>query len=55
MSPKPGLVITTSLLAGFLLGAMATAFLDISTRKFLEPWQVEHALGVPLLGEVRIP
>jgi capsular polysaccharide biosynthesis protein len=53
VKPKPAFVIPASLVAGLLLGIIATALIDLWSRKLVEPWQVEHALGIPLLGEVR--
>lgn len=53
VKPKPALVIPASVVAGLLLGIIATALIDLWSRKLVEPWQVEHALGIPLLGEVR--
>lgn len=42
--PKPALVILASVLVGLLLGCMATALLDVSSKAFVEDWQVEDAL-----------
>ncbi|MGZ6072120.1 MAG: chain-length determining protein, partial [Myxococcaceae bacterium] len=53
IKPRPALLIPASVVAGLLLGIIATALIDLWSRKLLEPWQVEHALGIPLLGEVR--
>ena len=55
VAPRPTLVFISSVLAGFLLGVLGTAFIDVSSRRFHEAWQVEHALGVPLLGVIRLP
>jgi len=54
VAPKPTLIVSASVLAGAFLGLLATAFLDLTSRKLLEPWQVEYRLGVPLLARVRL-
>jgi uncharacterized protein involved in exopolysaccharide biosynthesis len=51
-SPKRSLVAIASVLAGLVLAAFAPAFVDLSSRMFVEDWQVEQALGVPLLGKL---
>jgi len=51
--PKPKLVLGASLVAGLALALLISTFLDLRSRKFLESWQVERALKVPLLGEIR--
>ncbi len=53
IKPKPGLIIIASIVAGFVLGVIGVALLDLASRKVLEDWQVEHVIGVPLLGEFR--
>ena len=53
MKPKPKLVLSASVVAGLALAILSAAFLDLRSRKFLESWQVERALKVPLLGEIR--
>jgi uncharacterized protein involved in exopolysaccharide biosynthesis len=53
IKPKPTLIIPASVVAGLLLGIIATALIDLWSRKLVEPWQVEHTLGIPLLGEIR--
>jgi len=50
VSPKILLVASASVIAGLLLGAFGSAFIDLTSRTFFEDWQVEHTLGVPLLG-----
>jgi uncharacterized protein involved in exopolysaccharide biosynthesis len=51
--PKPPVVLGAALVAGMLLGVLGTALVDLTSGKVLEPWQVEHQVGVPLLAEVR--
>ena len=50
VSPKIPLVAIASILAGLFLAAFAPAFSDLASRRFVENWQVEQELGVPLLG-----
>jgi hypothetical protein len=52
IKPKPALIIPASLVAGLVMGIIGTALIDLSSRKVLERWQVEHTIGLPLLGEV---
>jgi uncharacterized protein involved in exopolysaccharide biosynthesis len=52
IKPKPELVVPASLVAGLVLAIVGTALIDLSSRKVVEPWQVEHTIGLPLLGEV---
>jgi len=53
IKPKPKLVLGASLIAGLALALLSTAFVDLRSRRLLENWQVERALKVPLLGEIR--
>jgi uncharacterized protein involved in exopolysaccharide biosynthesis len=55
VQPNPGLVFLASLVAGFFLAVMGTTLVDLTSRRIVEPWQVERGLGVPLLSEVRLP
>jgi uncharacterized protein involved in exopolysaccharide biosynthesis len=50
VSPKIPLVAIASVIAGLFLAAFAPAFSDLASRRFVENWQVEQELGVPLLG-----
>jgi len=50
VSPKTFLVAFASVMAGFVLAAFGSAFVELAPRTFVEDWQVEQALGVPLLG-----
>src|SRR5262249_29975219 len=50
--PRPSLVLMASLLSGLVVGIFGTALADYSSKKLIEPWQVEHSLGVPLVGEL---
>jgi uncharacterized protein involved in exopolysaccharide biosynthesis len=51
--PNPTLVLGASLVAGFALALLSTALVDLRSRKLLESWQVERALKIPLIAEVR--
>ena len=53
IKPKPAMILVAGLVAGFVLGVIAVALRDLTSRKVLEDWQVEHVIGVPLLGEIR--
>ena len=53
IKPKATLIVPASIVAGFLLGIIATSLIDLWSRKVVEAWQVEHTLGVTLLGEIR--
>lgn len=47
---NPTAVIPAALIAGLLLAMLGTTLVDVHSRKVVEPWQVEHALGIPLLA-----
>jgi uncharacterized protein involved in exopolysaccharide biosynthesis len=53
VSPNPALIFLSSLVAGLFLATIGPALVDLLSRRFVEPWQIEHTLGVPLLGELR--
>jgi hypothetical protein len=50
VAPKTLLVVIASVMAGLVLAAFGAAFVDLASRTFVEDWQVEQSLGVPLLG-----
>jgi len=52
IKPKPATIIPASIVAGLALAVIGTALIDLTSRKVVESWQVEHGIGVPLLGEV---
>ena len=52
MKPRVGLVLLASTLAGAFLALLAPLLADLMARRLVEPWQVEQALGLPLLGKV---
>jgi len=51
--PKPVQVLAASLLAGLLLAVVGVTLVDVSSKKLVEPWQVEHTLKLPTLGTVQ--
>ena len=52
VTPRVGLVLLASVVAGFFLALFAPSLVDLASRKLVEPWQIEQALGLPVLGEV---
>ena len=52
VKPRVGLVLMASALAGLVLALLAPSWLDLSSRRLVEPWQIEQALGLTVLGEV---
>ncbi len=55
IQPNPEMVFPASVVAGLLLAILAVTLRDLSSRRVLESWQVERAVGVPLLAEIRLP
>jgi uncharacterized protein involved in exopolysaccharide biosynthesis len=53
VKPNPKLVLAASLIAGLALALLSTTVVDLRSRKLLESWQVERALKLPMMGEVR--
>jgi uncharacterized protein involved in exopolysaccharide biosynthesis len=53
--PNVLLVILATLLAAPLLGMLLTGIRDLLKGQFVEPWQVERHLNLPLLGELNPP
>jgi uncharacterized protein involved in exopolysaccharide biosynthesis len=52
IKPKVPLLLVGSVVAGVMLAVFAAVALDLAGGRLLESWQVERALGLPLLGEV---
>lgn len=50
--PNVPVVVLVGLLATALLTFLVAAAADLASGRFVEPWQVERKLGIPLLGEV---
>jgi uncharacterized protein involved in exopolysaccharide biosynthesis len=53
--PNVPLVVLASFLAAFLLMMLIPGGLDLIRGRFVEAWQVERELGLPLLGELTPP
>jgi uncharacterized protein involved in exopolysaccharide biosynthesis len=53
IKPKAFLVAIASMVAGLVLAAFGPTLVDLGSRTFVEDWQVEHALGLPLLQTLR--
>ena len=50
--PNVLMVLVIGLLATFVLTFAVAALADLAGGRFIEPWQVEQRLGIPVLGEV---
>jgi uncharacterized protein involved in exopolysaccharide biosynthesis len=55
MKPKPPIVIAAAAIAGLLLGMFLSIVRDLRKGKIIEKWQVERVLGLPVLGEIKLP
>jgi uncharacterized protein involved in exopolysaccharide biosynthesis len=55
LKPRPATVIVSGALLACILALFAAVALDVAAGRALEPWQVERALGLPVLGEVPSP
>jgi len=53
--PNVPLVLFVTLLAAPLLGMLVAGIRDLVRGRFIEPWQVERHLNLPLLGELNPP
>ena len=53
--PNVPLVLIATLLAAPLLGMLAAGLRDLLRGRFVEPWQIERHLNLPLLGELNPP
>jgi capsular polysaccharide biosynthesis protein len=53
--PNVPAVLFGGLFATLLLTFLVAAFADLFGGRFVEPWQVERRLKIPLLGEVSPP
>jgi uncharacterized protein involved in exopolysaccharide biosynthesis len=52
--PKVALVAAGAIIAGLALGVLAAVLADLRTGRILETWQVERALKLPVISEVRV-
>ena len=53
--PNVTLLLIGTLLAAPLLGMIAAGIRDLLRGRFVEPWQIERHLNLPLLGELNPP
>jgi uncharacterized protein involved in exopolysaccharide biosynthesis len=53
--PNVPLLLLATLFAAPLLGVLAAGMRDLLRGRFVEPWQVERHLNLPLLGELNPP
>jgi uncharacterized protein involved in exopolysaccharide biosynthesis len=53
--PNVPLVLAATLILALLLGILLPGLLDLARGRFVEVWQVERSLDIPLLGELRPP
>lgn len=52
IKPKPAIILGGGFVLALLLGLLASVLRDFLSRRVYEPWQVEMATGVPVLGSV---
>lgn len=55
VKPSPVGLILGGLFGGLAMGVLAAVATDLRRGKFVEGWQAERLLDLPLLGEVRAP
>jgi uncharacterized protein involved in exopolysaccharide biosynthesis len=53
VKPNPVAIIAGSAIAGLFLAIFAAAVADVRSGLLLERWQVERALGLPVIGELK--
>ena len=53
--PKIPLVVAAGVMAAMGLAVIAAALSDLRSGRILEPWQVDRALGLEVLGQVPRP
>jgi len=54
-SIKPSVVVGGAILVGLLMAVFTAVAMDILSGRVLEAWQIERALGLPVLGEAPLP
>jgi uncharacterized protein involved in exopolysaccharide biosynthesis len=52
--PNALFVVLAGMIGGLLVAIFAAVLFDVSGGRFVEQWQVEHALDLPTLGEIDI-
>jgi uncharacterized protein involved in exopolysaccharide biosynthesis len=55
VSIKPTIVIGGAVVLGILMAVFSAVAMDVLSGRVLESWQIERALGLPVLGEVSLP
>jgi uncharacterized protein involved in exopolysaccharide biosynthesis len=55
LKPNVTLLMAVSVLLALFVSILVPGALDLARGRFVEPWQVERALGLPLLGELNPP
>jgi hypothetical protein len=50
--PQPAKIFVGGAVCGILLGLFFSIFIDLRSRRILERWQAEKALGLPVIGEL---
>jgi hypothetical protein len=55
VKPDVGLILGAILLAALLTALLTGASRDWISGRLVEPWQVERALDLPVLSQVKIP
>ncbi|MFO0600864.1 MAG: hypothetical protein U0228_36475 [Myxococcaceae bacterium] len=55
IKPDVGLVVIAGLAAAFVIALLAGALRDWASGRLVEPWQVERALKLPVLSQVKLP
>ena len=53
VSISPLIVLVGATMLGAMLAVFSAIVLDLGGGRLLESWQIEHSLGIPVLGEVR--
>jgi uncharacterized protein involved in exopolysaccharide biosynthesis len=51
--PKPAQVVLSGFICALMLSVMAPVLAELRLGRMVEPWQIERALELPVLGEVR--
>jgi capsular polysaccharide biosynthesis protein len=54
-TPNVPVLLVAGLMGAILLGFVTPAARDLLTGRFIEPWQVEMSLKLPVLGELPAP
>ena len=55
VKPDVGLILALAVMAALFSGLLIGATRDLLSGKIVEPWQLERALNLPVLSQVKIP